>query len=592
MSSGSSGSKKPKKPGIMGAISDFVSTPSRILAQRAERNRQRRDRDRADNIPKMSLGRSIMSAILFPFVAAGEMIGTFFSSIGRYATTRNGLFLIQGIPALLVFAGTMAMGALAISTSLKPDTLVKQYKEEGEAAIREASKQTVDEKKRAKMLERAQLCFERWMMLDERDPEAKFSHARAAYETKDPLAQQTALAEMTQLAPQNRPGGFEKAHQWLANYYLNQMQEAKDPLAIRQFRDLAEVHLMRVLITDKDDYFAHTQLASLYIQQARFEKAEKHLLVAVQIDKRALADLAKLYARLQQKEKAESYAQQAIAYFQAMVDADPDNLDNRFILADQYMVKKEFQSAINLLEDGIKLNRDQKINKKVSQLLLETMQEIPVDEFEKRLEFFDKAISIDPQNQDAFRFILYYLTQSNPMAQMAQDRIDTALASSNSPTLHVLLSDHYLKEGKPELARKHLEAVLRTEPNFLAALNNLANVYATIKPPDYDRALEYINTCLKYSQEQKLGDDSLGFFYDTRGQIYTMRRQWREAVADLERAVGYGLNSNITTHNALLRCYQELNKRDLADEEIRIIAKLKEVQAEQDKAPKPAKATN
>ncbi|MBY0586545.1 tetratricopeptide repeat protein [bacterium] len=591
MSTGPSGGKNRKQaPGFLGAVTHFLSTPSRLLAQRAERNKQRRDRNRADNIPKMTLGQSIISTLMFPFVATGEFLGTMFSGIGRYATTRNGLFLIQGIPAILVIAGSLAVGIIAFSTSLRKPELVKHFKDEGDAAMKQVSKETEDEKKRDKMLKRALLCYERWMMLDETDPEAKFNHARASFETKNPMAMQTALAEMTQLAPQNRPGGFERAHQWLANYYLTQLQQAKDPQAMKQFRDLAEVHLMRVLIADKDDYFSHTQLANLYIQQGRLEKAEKHLLVAVVIDKRALADLSKLYSRMNQKEKADTYAQQAMAYFQSLVDADPDNLDYRFILADQYMVRKDFQGAVNLLEDGIKLNRDPKINKKVSQLLLEAMQDIPTEEFEKRLEFFDKAISIDPQNQDAFRYILYYLTQSNPIAQMAQDRIDTALASSNSPTLHVLLSDHFLKEGKPELARKHLEAVLRTEPSFLAALNNLANVYAMIKPPDYDRALEYINTCLKYSQEQKLGDDSLGFFYDTRGQIYTMRRQWREAVADLEKAVGYGLNSNVATHNALLRCYQELNKRDLADEEIRIIAKLKEVQAEQDKAGKGVKA--
>ncbi len=577
----SSGSKKPRK---QGALSYYLSLPSRWMAERAERKQLRRERNRADNIPKRTILQSIGGTILFPFIAAGDFLGSTFGALGQYATTRNGLYLLQGIPALLVFVGTLALAALAITQSIKSDQLVKHYKDEGDAAFKEATKPDIDAKKKAKMLERAQLCYERWMMLDEKDPEAKFNHARTAHETQDPLAIQTAIAEMTQLAPQNRPGGFEKAHQWLANYFLSQMGAAKDPIAIKQNRDQAEVHLMRVLITDKDDYFSHAQLASLYMQQARFDKAEKHLLVAAQLDKRALADLAKLYARTQQTPKANAYAEQAIAHFQGLVDADPDNLENRFMLADQFVVLKRFQDAINLLEEGIKLNRDPRINKKVSQILLEAMQDIPTDEFEKRLDFFDKAISIDPDNQEAFRFILYYLTQSNPMLQLTQDRIDRALAQTNSPTLHVLLSDFYLKEGKPELARKHLEAVLRSEPKFLAALNNLANVYAMIKPPDYDRALEYINSCLRYSQEQKLGDDSLAYFYDTRGQIYTMRRQWREAAADLEKAIAYGLNSNLQSHTSLLRCYQELNKRDLADEEIRIIAKLREVQEEQAKA--------
>ncbi len=577
----SSGSKKPKK---QNAISYYLSLPSRWMAERAERNRVRRERERSANIPKRSMIQVIGGALLFPFIAAGDFLGNTFGALGRYATTRNGSYLLQGIPALLVFVGTLALAALAITQSLKSDQLVKHYKDEGEAALKEAAKPDISKEKKAKMLERAQLCFERWMMLDDKDPEAKYSHARAAHETQDPMAIQTAIAEMNQLAPHNRPGGFEKAHQWLANYFLAQMAAAKDPVAIKQFRDQAEVHLMRVLITDKDDYFSHAQLASLYMQQARFDKAEKHLLVAAQLDKRALADLAKLYARTQQVEKANLYAEQAIAYFQGLVDADPDNLDNRFMLADQYVVLRRFQEAINLLEEGIKLNRDPRINKKVSQILLEAMQDIPIDEFEKRLDAFDKAISVDPENQQAFQYILYYLTQSNPMAQIAQDRIDRALAQTNSPTLHVLLSDFYLKEGKPELARKHLEAVLRTEPKFLAALNNLANVYAMVKPPDYDRALEYVNTCLRFAAEQKLGDDSLAYFYDTRGQIYTLRRQWREAAADLEKAIAYGLNSNLQSHTSLLRCYQELNKRDLADEEIRIIAKLREVQEEQNKA--------
>lgn len=572
--------RRPKKSqtGFFGAIIHFLSTPARWWSQRSERARVRRQRERAENIPQMSFVQRLLATLTFPFVALGEMTGGLFQFLGTYFTSRNGLFLLQGLPAVLIFAGTIALGILSVSG--KDDDLVAHYKTEGEKAVKEAKKiENPQDPKFKSMIERARLCDERWMMLRPNDNEAKFSHAIASYETKDPIEQEVALNEMRQLAPHDRPGGFESAHKWLASFYLEQMRAASDTATQRRARELAEVHLMRVLIIDKDDYNAHRELAQLYMGQYRFDKAEKHLLVAAQLDQGANADLAKLYALTNQKEKADSRGQVALNYYQSILDRDPDNLDIRLVIAELYVILKNYTKAVEILEDGIKLKRDDRINKKVAAILLTAMLEIPPENFEERLKYFDRAMAVDPRNEAAFQYIVFYLRQNNPVAQLAQDRIDKALAMYDSPTLHLLLSEHYLREGKPDLARKHLEAVLRIQPEMLAAMNNLANVYAMMKPPDYNRALEIINTCLQYANEKKMGDDGLAFFLDTRGQIYVLRRQWREAMEDLERAIAYGMHNNLQSQTALLRCYQELNKKDLADEQIRLIAKMKEIQA-------------
>jgi tetratricopeptide (TPR) repeat protein len=571
------GPRKPRKSqaGFMAVLLYYLTAPGRWIAGAAERRKMRRARDRAENVPQRSFLRRFLGAITFPFFAAAEGTGQLFRGIGSYLVTRNGMFLLQGIPAVLVFAGTVALTFLALS--VKPPDLIRHYKSEGDKAVRESTKFT-DSKKKVPMLERAQLCFERWMMLEPGNDEAKYSHAMACFETKEPVEMEIALNEMKQLAPHDRAGGSENAHKWLAQYYFKQMEESKDPQQQRAARELAEVHLMRVLINDNDDYSAHRQLADLYMRQSRFEKAEKHLLVASQYDPGANADLARLYFLMAQPDKAEERGVKARNYFHGLLASDPGNVEYRFVLADLYVVQKNFQQAIEILEEGMVLNKEDKIQQKVSRILLDAMLEIPQEQFEERLKYFDKAIAIDPKNDAAFSYIVYYLKESNPVASMVQERIDEAIANSNSPTLHLIMSDYYLKEGKPELSRKHLEAVLRSQPEFLPALNNLANVYAMSRPPDFERALDLINTCLKFADERHLSNDARAYFHDTRGQIYTIRRQWREGAVDLEKAVAYGLNQNLATHKALLRCYQEMNKKDLIDEEIRVIAKLKEIQ--------------
>ena len=586
MSSG--GSKKPKRrAGIGAAIGYYLTLPSRWLTERRERQRLRRQRDRSDNLPKIGLFNQIIRTILWPFISAGELIGGFFGSVGRYATTRNGIYLLQGIPAVVVLLGTIGLAIVAMSK--KKEDLIAEYKQEGDKALKEATKENgriKDEKTRQEILGRAQLCYERWMMLDNKNPEAKFSHAKASFESKGNLNptvetkaaedNEMALNEMRRLAPHFEPGGYKKAHEWLAEYYIDKARKTDDPGIRKQAFDLAEVHLMRVLIADNEDTTAHIQLARLYLQTSHLEKAERHLMVAEKIDKSAHFDLARIYEMTRQPGRANQSAQIALSHFKAQSDANPDDLRTRLIVADAYVLLRDYQAAIETLQEGIKLTGGSKeINQKWAEILLKGMLELPSDQVAERMNFLDQAIKVDPANEPAFKYLLRYLQDANPVKAMAQERIDEVLATTNSASFHLLLSDYYLAEGQNELAQKHLEAVLRAQPQSLTVMNNLASVYALAKPPDFNRALDMINACIKFATESNMSPVTMGYFYDTRGQIYVARRQWNEAITDLEKAVGYGLTNNLNTRNALLRCYQELGKKSLAEQEARVIAQLK-----------------
>lgn len=585
------GSKKPKKKGGFGAAFNYyMSLPSRWLAERSERKRLRRQRDRSDNIPNISLGSRIGRTIAWPFVSAGELIGGFFGGIGRYATTRNGMYLLQGIPSLVVLVGTIALAVVALST--KKEDLIREYKEQGDKALKEATKENgkITDTTRQFLLSRAQLCYERWMMLDNNNEEAKFDHAKASFEAeknrKVPGSEQqsndAALSEMRRLAPHFEPGGYKQAHDWLADFYMKQAGETKDPLKQKEFRDLAEVHLMRVLISDPEDTKSHFLLANLYLQTMHLEKALSHLLVAEKYDKGVNFELAKIYESMSQPGNAAQRAQMAFAHLKAQLDQNPDDLKTRLRLADVCVMLKDYKTAIDILQDGEKLTGGSKqINQKWAEILLKAMLELPSDDLAGRMDYLDQAIQVDPGNEQAFRYLTRYLREANPLKAVAQDKIDEAIAKSNSSSLHLLLSDYYLGNGQNELAQKHLEAVLRAQPQSLPVMNNLATVYAMAKPtPDFNRAMDLINACIKFGLEMNIAPANMAYFYDTRGQIYTAQRRWAEAAADLEKAVGYGLSDNINTRSALLRCYQELGKKSLAEEEARVIAQMKKKQTD------------
>jgi tetratricopeptide (TPR) repeat protein len=571
-------SPRRRPAGFFGWIAYYATAPARALAARREGRRGGKGKGRAP-----SLAARVVWAISAPLRWINAAARSTFRWFARYATTRNGLYLLQGLPAILVFIGTIVLGILAFVYT-RPASMVEFYRKKGEEATRAWERTPpADSKKRKELLDRAAVCYERWAMLEPWNDEPKYFSALTANRSEDPEKKALALNLMSQLARADRPGGYRRAHVWLAEFYLNLMANTMgDPQKTIAYRDLAEVHLMRVLMLDPENLEAHQRLAGLYAQLRRFDRAEQHFLRILPLDEGVNMHLAEIYFNTGRTEKGMEYARKARDYFRKRLETEGDDHEMRKRLAAQHIRLKEYQQAIDVLTDGLKLAPERSdLRQMIGRVYLARMIDLSGDAFEERLKLYDEVVRYDPGNNDAFAFLVEGLKPTNPLLKQTQEKIDTILATNPNGVFHFLLANQYMQQNKDDLAIKHLEASVRLNPSLLVAANNLAWKLAH-EAKDYNRALKHLDAAINHAREKGL-EGAIGNLLDTRGHVYLLMGRIPDACKDLERAKDMGLAQNKETRAALLRCYQLLNKHDLAEEEARIVQVLRDMEAKQQK---------
>ena len=100
-----------------------------------------------------------------------------------------------------------------------------------------------------------------------------------------------------------------------------------------------------------------------------------------------------------------------------------------------------------------------------------------------------------------------------------------------------------------------------------ALMNNLAWCLAHANPPQNERALRLAQAAVAANVDNPE-------FLDTRGEILLRLGRWREAVADLERALPQA-RAKRRIHRSLATAYRELGQMELAESHRQLAAGLK-----------------
>ena len=151
-----------------------------------------------------------------------------------------------------------------------------------------------------------------------------------------------------------------------------------------------------------------------------------------------------------------------------------------------------------------------------------------LEQYERAIEDFDKAIELEPDYVDAYinRGIGYF---KQGKYECAIEDYDKAIEiSPDLPEAYNNRGISYFKQGKYECAIEDYDKAIELKPDYADAYNNRGLSYSLIKETqralfDYDKAIEI--------------DPNNSEVYYNRGNSYTDLKQYKRAIADYDKAI-------------------------------------------------------
>jgi tetratricopeptide (TPR) repeat protein len=464
-----------------------------------------------------------------------------------WRSRRDYRLLLAGLPAILV--GGAALTLITAAAAVPRQEVEERYFDHARRAAREKDYAT------------AMTCYDRLAYRGQERPDVLYGMALTA----EALGQSgRAEGIMAGLATTER-AGYPPAHIWWARRYL--FQPNPSPQAYQR----AEIHLRYALEGELEDPdLAHGMLGEIYRVTGRFEQAEAHLVKAVRSRPQLRLRLAEVHALRGDQQAARREAGYAVSYFRARAKADVKDAQSRLTWADAVTFLEEFQEAVGILEEGVALEPDGPARSAYRGALgkvyatwldhLDRQKEAPAD---TKFRLLDQGLAHDPSNSKLLERLLTLTRQDGPEAVGARASLQALLARGEaSATLHLALGVDAWQRGDQAAAQVHLDEAQRLAPQMPVVANNLAWVLAHAPQPDLPRALGLVNLALQRAPNEPN-------FRGTRGHILVRMERWKEALPDLEAALGKD-PKNVSLHQDLAETYDRLGIPAMAAEHRRL----------------------
>ena len=356
------------------------------------------------------------------------------------------------------------------------------------------------------------------------------------------------------------------AAKWL---YANHILEKK--FTDFQGDDLDEVGRVLGFISDREaeNLTVKRQYVDYLIYRQRYASAIPLLEELSTVDPLLGLRAAELSRRIGNFEQAERYAETTL---EKVVEIHKDNPTNSFLamnIARNLIFLKRHSDAIRTLRRSVDLVKTTEERRMLTQALGDTIvayvnyiEETPTNTLKDRvrvLRMLDVALKIAPNNARVVTMVADHVLRS-------MDEDDEELASVRAALItgsplgisHFIKGTGALMDEDQSLAELHLELAAEQMPRSGAILNNLAVALAMKSEPDYERALEVANAAIEHVATPT------PHFYETRGQILFRMGSFREAIADLERALA-APNLKLKAHQMLADCYGRVGDKELAE---------------------------
>jgi Tfp pilus assembly protein PilF len=398
----------------------------------------------------------------------------------------------------------------------------------------------------------------------------------------EPLAKANAL--MTELASKENDANAQ-AHAWLAAVLLGKNSN-NEPIELAEL----EKHLAIASKWKSVDAELLRYYSEVCIKNGNLDKA---LIIAKQAAESRVErnlDYAKICKALGPKHQTEMFraAAAAEAAFQMKRGTAAETDFDRLCLAEVLIIQDRLDAAIEVLKERLDDPSDdhKRIRLGLAGLYVdafikaneETFKKIPLRTTSSgaksadanapmtripsvEWDFLQQAAKLDNDNPTIGEVIAIYFRKYDILLPTDLKEVLTYQLNSDiaSTIARQALADLYVLNNNIPRARSEWEKILRIDPNFIEALNNLAIFLSRESPPQIERALEYSTRAYRLQPNN-------AEIADTHGEVLMVAQQYVDAIALLERAIRLD-PTRINSRKRLMECYLRLGMNEMAIEQ-------------------------
>lgn len=456
------------------------------------------------------------------------------SSLGPRAR----IAFLLGCPAILVFLATIG---IAIFSFISTNKIDDRYRNQMNVAL------AIKDYNQAKLV--GNRLFEPGKIPD---PEIKFRYAIALDQTGE---SERASRIIEELAPDDSPGYYE-AHRIQAMTVASRAGKSPDEKLLERLR----WHLEH---SGEEPNVAIEQLwGSYFMTVNQPSEAAKHLEIAAKMDPKIYLALSELYQKSGNTPGESRALRAAEDHFSKKLRDDPLLREERLLLALVQSRMNNIEAAENTVLTGVRLHPDAKMKREASSFFIVRYDKIAQSDPEDlttQMRYIENSLALDVNNLEIYNrmITLYGRAKDSEEGAKIRGMLESMISEGKSPALgHFALSSIYLLERNSKQAEFHLNQSYKLNPNLPVVTNNLAWMLAHSEDPDLDRAMDLVQSAIRYAPE-------VISFRDTLATILMKQGKLDLAIAEYERILAQ-LPDPRVAHRKLADMYKQLDQPSLA----------------------------
>lgn len=289
-----------------------------------------------------------------------------------------------------------------------------------------------------------------------------------------------------------------------------------------------------------------------YIDENQLEKAQIHLEKAVELDPQfinAWNNLGSVYFNL-------GKILLAIECFKKAISIDFHSNTAYFNLIRIYLQTQQYTQASDVLNKYLEENNENKMASLLKALIFEAKGELnkafqeltqnietygpdaelynmlgnfadDLDKREQTIQFFKKAVELEPKNPDYYNNLGYALDLQGKFPQAETTYLQSIKLQDNDPVVWNNLANLYFKMEKFSEAHAAYQRALDNDPKYIDALNNKAQLYLEenkINPAKY-----LLQQALEIDPDNPYVLDCLGQVFEKDGDLEQAKQLYTKA---------------------------------------------------------------
>lgn len=317
--------------------------------------------------------------------------------------------------------------------------------------------------------------------------------------------------------------------------------------------------------------WANSLMSQIYLAQGDLKNAVSKLRTLVADKPQIWFLIADAEQKLGNKDARSQAIESAYKAFSEKVQEDPSNITNRIFLARAANDAQGFQAAESILMAGLQTSPDAlALRTTLAALYVQQAKTVPIKDdhdikgIGAQIALLQRALTLVPNHPQALQALMEYVNAPGMKRKQANKVLDEILASGQANAMvHFLLATQALVAGENETAQLHFELGYKKNPNLPYLLNNLAWLLANQDKPDTKRAMELIDKAISMVDSDSSVMPTL---VDTRGHVLIKRKQWKDAIIDLESSAKFLRKpSQAASYRAIAEAYEALGQKELAE---------------------------